>query len=122
MTHVIVTHQGDFVVRLQHDVHMTFFMRQLCNVNKARAHPSFVGLDNFLNRLLANALLNYRGAELSLRGHIRDTLKELFLRLQSLVALSLAQLLESISNDNFVRRFQPCLRASEEEVLPDIIA
>jgi len=95
-------HQVGLVVRLQHDVHMAFFVRQLGNVNKARAHSSFVRLNDFLDRLLANARLNYRGTELPFRGHVGDTLKELLLGLESLVALSFAQLLETISDDNFV--------------------
>src|SRR5712671_7222094 len=96
-----ITHQVSLVVRLQHDVHMAFFMRQLCNVNKARTHSSLVRFNKFLDRL-ANASPNCRGTEFPLRGHIGDTLEELFLGLAGLVALSLAQLLETISDDNFV--------------------
>ena len=95
------TYQTAEVLYSREDVDLTLLGRQSPDVDQRRRHGTVVGFLFFC--LVLRHLCRNNAARLATLGGLRHAGEQLLLRLQSLVSLPLAELLQTISNDNFMQ-------------------
>lgn len=108
-----MTYQVTRVISLRDDVHLTIIDWQFGDVKQRRGHRPVIHHYILLGgRLAVGRLAFYDCWEFGAsRGSLGDACEELFLRLQSLVALSFTKLLQAVAHHHLVEAFQFRLHA-----------
>lgn len=102
---ICVTYQCTLVIGLENNVDLALFVGQLCDVDQNWAHRATVWFALFLRYRLVDHLDDW-SADLALGCIVRYAVQQLFLCLQSLVALTFAKLFQAISDHNFMETLQ----------------